>query len=64
MARRSIDLDKNYYNTDTYAALLYKLGDYKNARKWAETAIAIAKDTGMDYEETKYLLDKLNEADQ
>lgn len=64
MAKRSIDLDKNYYNTDTYAALLYKLGDYKDSREWAVTAISLAKQEGIEYSETKLLLKKLEAAEK
>ena len=40
---RSIELEKNYYNVDTHAALLYKTGNYNKALKRAKQAIDIAK---------------------
>ncbi len=41
MVIRSIELDENYQNLDTYASLLYKTRDYKNALKQAKKAIEI-----------------------
>ena len=39
LVKRSIELNKNYYNLDTYAALLYKTGSYTEALKKANKAI-------------------------
>ena len=54
--KRSIELDKNCYNTDTYAALLYKTGNYKQALTLAKQAIAIAKKDKEDYSATTKLM--------
>lgn len=54
--KRSIELDKNYYNTDTYAALLYKTGNYKQALALAKQAITIAKKDKEDYSATTKLV--------
>lgn len=63
MARQSIDMNENYYNVDTYAALLFKLGKYKQSRKYAEEAIELAKLAGEDYSVTLELLEKLEAAE-
>lgn len=59
---KSIDLDCNYYNCDTYAALLYKTAQYDDAKKAAEKAIEQAKAENSAYDETMELLGKINEA--
>ena len=56
---RSIELDKNYYNTDTYAALLYKTGKYKQALNFAEQAVKIAKKNDDDYSSTTKLIEQI-----
>ncbi len=56
LAQKSIALDKNYYNTDTLAALYHKLGKKGKADKTAREAIALAKAAGMDYSETEQFL--------
>lgn len=59
--QRSIDLDKNYHNTDTYAALLYKTGAYTQALKAAKEAIEIGKATNTKYDSTTELINKIIE---
>lgn len=54
--KRSIKLDKNYYNTDTYAALLYKTGKNKQALSLAKQAIEIAKKDKEEYSSTTELI--------
>lgn len=61
-AKESVDLDCQYYNCDTYAALLYKTKDYAKAKMAAEKAIEQAKAGGDAYDETQNLLNKINEA--
>ncbi len=61
-ARKSVKLDEAYYNTDTVAALYFKLGKLKQARKWAEKAIALAKASDQDYTSTAELLEKITQA--
>jgi thioredoxin-related protein len=58
-AKKSIKIDNQYYNNDTLAALLFKAGKLKPARKAAEKAIAIAKKNNEDYSETQKLLDQV-----
>ncbi len=55
---RSIELDSNYYNLDTKAALLYQLKDYKAAKEAANKALQWLADNDPEYEaeETKELL--------
>lgn len=57
--KRSIELDKNYYNTDTYAALLYKIGNYKKALLIAQEAIEIAKKDDDDFSVTTKLIENI-----
>jgi len=57
--KRSIELEKNYYNTDTYAALLYKSGKYKQALEVAKEAIHIAKQDKEDYSATNQLVEQI-----
>jgi thioredoxin-related protein len=55
-ARRSVAMDEQYYNFDTLAALLHKLGQKKKALKAANRAIELAIESGQDYSETELLL--------
>jgi thioredoxin-related protein len=59
-AEKSVELDANYYNYDTLAALYYKLGKKRKARKAAEEAIELAKVSGDDYSMTEQLLEEIN----
>ena len=59
--KRSIELNINYANQDTYAALLYKFGEYDTALQQAEKAIDIAKKDGKDYRGTIELIEKIKE---
>ena len=59
LAKRSVELDENYYNTDTYAALLFKSGRYKEALDFAKLAIKHAEEEDMDPKETKVMLEKI-----
>jgi thiol-disulfide isomerase/thioredoxin len=61
-AKHSVELQPAYANTDTYAAVLSKLGKNAEARAAAEKAIELAKKEGQDYNETQALLDKLKAA--
>ncbi len=60
-ARRSVELDKNYFNMDTLAALCYKLKDKDEALRCAREAIELAKADGIDYESTEELIEKINQ---
>lgn len=59
---RSIELEKNYYNVDTHAALLYKTGNYGKALKRAKEAIDIAKEEDLSYKSTSELIEKIIDA--
>jgi thioredoxin-related protein len=62
MAKRACELNSSYPNLDTYAAVLYKAGEYKEAEIYANKAIGKAKEDKMeakDYQETTALLDKI-----
>ena len=60
-AKKSVELKPLFSNTDTYAALLYKLKRKKEAIGVANQAIALAKESGADASDTKELLKKINE---
>lgn len=59
-AKKSIALEKTFYNTDTLAALYYKLGKKKKALQTAENAISLAKSAGENYSETLRLLEEIH----
>lgn len=56
MAQRSVDLNSNFYNNDTLAAILYKLRDEAGAKIYALQAISEANKMGLDASNTKQLL--------
>jgi len=60
-AKSSMEIEEDYYNSDTYAALLYKLGRYDEALEAAEYAIEIAKRTETNYSGTEQLIEMINE---
>ena len=55
-AMRSMELDKNYYNADTYAALLHKVGNNKEAMEAAKVAVELAAEKDMDASATKDMM--------
>ncbi|MBI1287363.1 MAG: DUF255 domain-containing protein [Flavobacteriales bacterium] len=57
-----VDLDPQYMYLDTYAALLYRSGDYNSALKWADSAIAVGKASGENVQETENLRDNILKA--
>lgn len=61
-SKRSLELEDTFAYNDTYAALLYKTGHYKKAKKHAEKAIALAGKSGDDPSETQALLARINAA--
>lgn len=61
-AKTSVNLNKQYYNMDTYAHLLYKNGKLKEAEEAAKEAIALAKADNIsaeEYGDTTKLLEKI-----
>jgi thioredoxin-related protein len=54
---RSIELNNNYANNDTYAWLQYKSGEKKKALKQAKKTIEIAKKNNQDFSETQKLVE-------
>ncbi len=59
-AKKSVELNSNYYNNDTYSNLLYKTkGDKKTAIEAAEKAIELGKNDGQDTKSTEELLKNL-----
>lgn len=64
MSKRACELDNSYANLDTYAALLYKTGNYNEAETMALKSIEKAKAANMaeeDYKDTKALLNKIQD---
>lgn len=59
-AQRSVELNSQYFNNDTLAALYFKLGEKKKGKKAAQKAIDIAKKNGEDYSGTTQLLEQWN----
>lgn len=58
-SKKSIELEDNYPYNDTYASLLYKVGNKAAAETAANKAIALAKKSGDDFKETQALLEKI-----
>lgn len=58
-AKKSTELNDAFYNNDTHAAVLYKLGKKAEAKKVAEHAIELGKKGGEDVKETEELLKKI-----
>jgi thioredoxin-related protein len=54
----------DYAYIDTYAALLYKTGNYSEAKTHAQRAIKAGKSKGEDVKSTEDLLKKIDEAQQ
>ena len=59
MALQAVELDYNYYNTDTVAALYTKLRKKGKAKAWIAKAVAQGKEEGEDTGETERLLERL-----
>ena len=59
VVEKSLSMNQNFFNLDTHAALLYKLGRYEPALKQAKSAIDSAKKDGYDYSGTSELLYKI-----
>lgn len=58
-SKQAVEMENNYYNHDTLAALYYKLGKKGKAKKTALAAIELAKKEGEDYSITEELLRKI-----
>ncbi|HTY12353.1 MAG TPA: thioredoxin fold domain-containing protein [Bacteroidota bacterium] len=56
----AVETRPEYMLLDTYAALLYKNGELKKAKEYAERAIANGKQGKEDVQETEELLKKIN----
>lgn len=57
--KRSIEIESNYFNNDTYAHLLYKLGRKEEALKVAEKAVILASSINMSASITTHLIEKI-----
>lgn len=60
-AKKSVGIEENWYNTDTYAHLLFNLGKLKEAKVWAEKSVKIGKKAGENVIGTEMLLKKIKE---
>lgn len=60
-SKKAIEINPNFSYLDTYASLHYKLGNKKEALKFANQAIEAAKTTGQDASATYQLLGKIRE---
>lgn len=58
-AEKSVKLDANLSNMDTMAAVCFKLGKKRKAKKWAKKAIAAGKENNEDVSATKELLKQI-----
>ena len=58
-SKESVELNPNYPNSDTYAALLYKIGQTEAALEAAKRAILIAEEGGIDSSATSALIEKI-----
>lgn len=58
-AKKALELSNTYYTADTYAAILYKSGNKKEALKAAENAITLGKNVEEDVSATEELLEKI-----
>jgi len=58
-AKRSIELSKTNYNTDTLAALLYRTGDYTKALSMAKESLALGKQANEDTSITEKLIESI-----
>jgi thiol-disulfide isomerase/thioredoxin len=56
---QSVKLDDKYYNTDTYANILHKMGRDKEAIMMAKHSIEMAKKSGEDFSSTQELLNSM-----
>lgn len=59
-AQKAVKMEDNYYNNDTLAALLFKLGKKEKAKKAALHAVELAKKGGEDDSATQELLKKID----
>jgi len=57
-----VALEESYMYMDTYAALLYKNGEYPKAKKFAQEAIELGKKEETKVEDTEALLEKIEAA--
>lgn len=57
--KKSIELANEYYNNDTYAALLYKMKNKEEAIKMATKAMELGKKAGENTTSTQKMLDKI-----
>ncbi|MFK7809147.1 MAG: thioredoxin family protein [Saprospiraceae bacterium] len=58
-AKKSVKLNSSYFNHDTLAALYYKLGKKRKAKKTAKKAIALGQAAGEDTSATSEMLEEI-----
>lgn len=60
-ANKSVKMEESFSNTETLAALYFKLGDKKKARKHALRALVLAEEETTDSETTRQLLEQIEQ---
>lgn len=58
-ARQSVALENEYYNNETYARILFKLGKYEEARRQANKALRLAATKNQDASDAEKLLEMI-----
>lgn len=61
---RSVQINNQYYNNETLAYILIKLGETIEAKKVAQEAVNIGKSNGDDISRAQSLLEKLDDREQ
>jgi len=59
-AKRSVNAQKEFFNLDTYAHILFKLGKTKEAKSAIEEAIQLGEAKKQDVSASKALLEQIN----
>lgn len=57
LMKKVVTLDNHYYHLDSYAALLYRSGQFEKGKKWAQRAIERGKAQGIDVTDTEILIE-------
>lgn len=59
--KKAVKKDGSYFNYETLAAVYFKMGKKRRARKAIKKAIEIAKKSNEDFSQTQQLMDKIKE---
>lgn len=61
-AKKSVELDRNFYNTDTYAHLLYHFGEFRQALDLARESLKLGEAIDENLDASKALIQKIEGA--